>query len=338
MSALRIGLVATLSTPVRHSVSGSVEQLVWLLAREFSALGHDVTVYACGGSDVDGTVVETVPGPYEAAGTPEDWRDAELVNLCRAVADSDGFDILHSHAYLWGLPLEQMSAAAMVHTAHVMPWGMEALVQMYPRAQLTALSRFQWAAINGADPVVVPHGVDGDEFAFHPTADGYLCYIGRFIPEKGVLAAIDVARRAGVPLRLAGPSNDYFENVVAPLVDGDQVSYLGLVSGAERIDLIGNAVGLLHPLASPEPFGLVLIEAMMCGTPVLATARGATVEIVDAGVTGYVATDADDLVPLVPRLTDLDRRVVRREAERRFSARGMAHGYLEVYKSVRAGR
>jgi glycosyltransferase involved in cell wall biosynthesis len=338
MSALRIGLVATLSTPVRRSVSGSVEQLVWLLAREFSALGHDVTVYACGGSDVEGTVVETVPGPYEADGTPEDWRDAELVNLCRAVADSDAFDILHSHAYLWGLPLEQMSAAAMVHTAHVMPWGMDAFVRMYPRAQLTALSRFQWAAIGGTDPVVVPHGVDGDEFAFHPTADAYLCYIGRFIPEKGVLAAIDIARRAGLPLRLAGPPSQYFDNVIAPLVDGDQVSYLGLVSGADRINLIGKAAGLLHPLASPEPFGLVLIEAMMCGTPVLATARGATAEIVEEGVTGYLAPSPDDLVAMVPRLTDLDRRLVRREAERRFSARGMANRYLEVYNSVRAGR
>lgn len=338
MTALRIGLVATLSTAVRRCSSGSVEQLVWLLAREFSALGHDVTVYACGGSDVGGTLVETVPGPYEAAGTPEDWRDAELANLCHAVADSGAFDILHSHAYLWGLPLEQLSAAAMVHTAHVMPWGMDALVRMYPRAQLTALSRFQWAAIDGVDPVVVPHGVDADEFVLHRTAGDYLCYIGRFIPEKGVLAAIEVARRAGLPLRLAGPPNDYFDNVVAPLVDGHDVSYVGLVSGADRIDLIGNAAGLLHPLVAPEPFGLVLIEAMMCGTPVLATARGASTEIVETGVTGYLAAEADDLVPLVPRLTELDRLVVRQEAERRFSARRMADGYLEVYNNVLARR
>jgi glycosyltransferase involved in cell wall biosynthesis len=181
---------------------------------------------------------------------------------------------------------------------------------------------------------VIHHGVDPEQFTAAFQGEDYVCYLGRFTPGKGPLQAVATARALGIRLLLAGPCDAYYREQVAPVVDGRQVQYVGYVSGPSRGRLLQGARALLYPLRDPEPFGLVQVEAMMCGTPVVAMRRGAVPEIIDAGVTGYWADTAEEFDRQVVRSFDLDRRRVRQRAEERFSARHMACRYCELYDRV----
>jgi glycosyltransferase involved in cell wall biosynthesis len=333
---MRIAQISTLSTPVRREGSDSIESLVWLLTRELTRLGHEVTVFAVAGSETCGELVATVPGPYGMAGSPDDWKVCEWINLCRAVEQSGRFDVLHSHAYLWGLPLRRLSRAPMVHTLHVCPYENEAqLWSLEPDARVTAISHYQWSAFPDLRPAaVIYHGLDSGQFTFGAEPDEYVCYLGRFIPGKGPLEAIAAARALGVRLLLAGPANDYFRERVAPQVDGRRVEYVGYVHGRDRDRFLGAARALLYPVQDPEPFGLVQVEAMLCGTPVVAMRRGAVPEIIDEGVTGYSADSPEEFARQVPHSFDLDRRLIRSRAEERFSARCMAVQYASLYERL----
>jgi len=336
---MRIAQVATLATPVRRERSDSIEYLVWLLSRELTRLGHEVTVFATAGSEVCGELVATLPGPYGTDGSPDDWQLCEWINLCRAVEQSGRFDVLHSHAYLWGLPLERLVQCPMVHTFHLCPYENEArLRSLVPDACVTALSASQWSAFPDLRPArVIHHGVDLGQFTLRAEPQDYVCYLGRFTPGKGPLQAIAAARALGLRLLLAGPADDYYRQEIAPLVDGRRVEYVGYVTGAAKDQLLGGARALLYPLQDPEPFGLVQVEAMLCGTPVIATRVGATSEVIDDGVTGYCAADAADFRQQILRSFTLDRCRVRARAEERFSAQRMAREYAELYQSVISG-
>ena len=333
---MRVGLISTCTTPVRADHAGSVELLVWLLSRELTRLGHDVTVFGCAGAEVNCEFVATLPGTYGEAGSPDDWNLCEWINLGRAVGHARRFDVMHSHVYTWGLPLS--GAGPMVHTLHIQPYDDDARTwRLNPAARVTALSRFQWAAFPDLTPAaVVPHGVDPAAFTPVYTAGDYLVYLGRFIANKGPVEAIGVARAAGLPIVLAGPGNDYFDAHVRPLVDGDRVRWVGPVDTAGRDALLGGAAALVYPLVEPEPFGLVQVEAMMCGTPVVATPIGAVPEIVTPGETGALAT-VDVMAAAVARAVRLDRRRVRAAAVARFGVRRMAEDYLRVYEAAAGG-
>jgi glycosyltransferase involved in cell wall biosynthesis len=333
---MRIAQVSTLGTPVRREGSDSIEALVWLLTHELIRLGHEVTVFAAAGSEVDGELVATLPGPCGAPGAPSDWQTCEWINLCRAVEQSGRFDVLHSHAYLWGVPLEGLSKAPMVHTLHVCPFENEAyLLQLFPDARVVGISQYQWKGFPGLEPwAVIPHGIDVEQFPFCATPGDYLCYLGRFTPGKGPRAAVEVARSLGLRLLMAGPDDEDYQSQVAPAIDGRLVQYVGYVKGRQRASLLGGAKALLYPLQEPEPFGLVQVEAMLCGTPVVAMRLGAVPEVIDEGITGYSTACPAEFPGLIARACALDRRRVRTRAEERFSAAQMARVYAELYQRV----
>ena len=330
---MRIAQIATVECPVRQKHAGSIEELVWLLTHELTRLGHEVTVFAAPGSETDG---ELVAGPFETAGVPDDWQVCEWINLCRAIEQSGRFDVVHSHAYLWGMPLERLARAPMVHTLHTWPHKVDAqLWSLVPDACVTAISHAQWRAYPQLHPVaVIPHGVDSSQFTFRSQPQDYLCYLGRFTWGKDPCAAIAVAQALGMRLLLAGPEDEYYREHVAPLVDGKRVQYIGWVGGGDRDQLLGNARALLCPIRDPEPFGLVLVEAMLCGTPVAAMRLGAVPEVVDEGITGYSALSTEDYAEAVQKALALDRRRVRDRAAERFSAERMARQYAQVYRQL----
>jgi len=335
---MRIAQVATLSAPVRPDSAGSVESLVWLLTRELTRLGHQVTVFGTAGSQADGEVVVTSPGPYAQDGALEDWHLCEWVNLTKAIEQSHHFDVMHSHAYLWGIPLQPFSRAPLVHTTHIVPDEDSArLWAAAPQSCVTAISRHQWSAYPDLHPFeVVPHGVDTTQFSFQEQPDDYLLYLGRFVSGKGPMLAIETARRLGLPLILAGPSNQYFREKIQPLVDGRNVKYAGFVTGRERNQLLGGARALLYPIQYPEAFGLVLVESMLCGTPIAGMRLGAVPEIVAEGVGGFTAVSREEFSSVVPPCLTLDRRRIRQQALQTFSAEKMARDYASCYAKVLA--
>jgi glycosyltransferase involved in cell wall biosynthesis len=332
---MRIAQIATCSGPVREDCTGSVESLIWLLARELMAMGHEVTTFACAGSEVSGELVVTQPGPYGINGTPSDWQLCDWTTISEAIGQSDRFDIIHSHAYLWALPVERFSRAPLLHTMHTMPYLDEAsLWDRFPRARVTALSRAHWRNASRREPFAVIHnGIDPAHFTFREHPGRYLCYLGRFIPGKGPLDAIAAAKAAGVPLVLAGAANEYFRREVNPHVDGDRVRYIGPVDRRQRDELLGNALALIYPLHQPEPFGLVLVEAMMCGTPVVATNVGAASEIVADGLSGVLAPTHADLPGAITAAARLNRAAVHHHAAK-FNCQAMAGEYARVYSRV----
>lgn len=336
---MRIALVSTVSSPVRSDAHGSVEAWTWLLTRELNRLGHAVTVFGCAGSEVDGKFMATLPGPYATNGAPDDWQLCEWMNLCRAVEQSSSFDVIHSQSYLWGAPLGPLARSPLLHTLHIVPDNNHvALWRAWPQTPVTALSQHQWSEFPDLLPTaIIPHGVDVAQFTFQPNPGDYLLYLGRFVSGKGPLHAIEVARALGMRLVLAGPENAYFREKVKPLVDGRAVEFAGYVRGAERDQLLGGARALLYPIQHPEAFGLVLVEAMLCGTPVAAVRLGAVPEIVEEGVTGFTAVAVADLQQAVSKCLGLNRRGVREGAEQRFSAPRMAVGYAQVYERLARG-
>lgn len=337
---MRIAQIATLSAPVRQETGGSVESLIWLLTRELTKLGHEVTVFGTAGSEADGEVVATMPGPYARDGALEDWHLCEWVNLCRAVEQSHRFDVLHSHAYLWGIPLQPLSRAPLVHTMHIVPDDDSAkLWTAAPQSRVTAISRHQWNAFPELKPAaVIPHGVDTTQFAFREQPEDYVLYLGRFVSGKGPMLAIHAARELGLRLVLAGPSNPYFREKIQPLVDGKRVEYAGFVTGQERSRLLGGARALIYPIQYPEAFGLVLVEAMLCGTPIAAMRLGAVPEIVEEGVSGFTAAMREEFASVVPKCFALDRKEIQQQARERFSAEKMAREYAAFYETVVAGK
>ena len=333
---MRIAQVAPSGSPVLPVGAGSVELVTWLLADEMTRAGHDVTTFAIAGSKPAGTLVETMPGPYASPGTPDDWHITELMSLSAAVARSGDFDVLHTHAYLWGLAFEPFARCPMVHTTHVLPGNDQAeLRRAHPAARVVGLSAYQWSAFPDLQPAaVIPHGIDPSAHTFRATADDHLLFFGRFTAGKGPLDAIAVARDLGLRLVLAAPRNAYYDEVVAPHVDGDAIVYAGSPDAAARDALLAGALALVYPVRHPEPFGLVMVEAMMSGTPVAATPLGAVPEIVDEGVTGALGDHGAGLADAVRRCLELDRTAVRARAEQRFSAARMARDHVALYERL----
>jgi glycosyltransferase involved in cell wall biosynthesis len=309
-----------------------------LLTEGLVARGHAVTLFATGGSRTAATLAAAFPRGYFDDPGMWPWEAYEMFNLSAAIERAAEFDLVHYQAMYWpmSLPFARLAAAPLLQTLHHAPApGEVALWTRYPEAPFVAISAEQARLLAGLNVVgTVHHGIDTASFTFRPHADDYLLFLGRFTEGKGVLAAIEVARRTGMRLLLAAAENDYYREVIAAHVDGSQIVYAGEVDHPAKVALLGGARALLYPVQAGEPFGLVLAEAMACGTPVAALDRGAVGELVDDGVTGGVFASIDELAAGLPRVLDLDRAAVRRQAVRRFGVDRMVDEYVEVYRRV----
>ena len=339
---LRIAQVAPVAQSVPPAKSGSIETVTSLLVNGLVARGHDVTLFATASSVTRATLHAIYQRGYNDDPSMWPWELCELFNLAAAVERADAFDVIHYQAEYTPMSLayERISSTPIVHTLHHTPTPPEVtLWSRYPEAPFVAVSNAQARRLDGLNVVsTVHHAVDTARLRFRPDPDDYLLFLGRFTDGKGVLQAIAAARRANMRLLLAAAENDYYREVVAPLVDGDRVVFTGEVDLATKVALLGGARALLYPLQVEEPFGLVLAEAMTCGTPVAALDCGAVSEIVDDGVGGGVFDSLDRLVTELPRVLALDRARVRGRAIERFTPSRMVDAYVDVYAALVAAR
>ncbi len=335
---LRIALVAPVATAVPPPRSGSIEMLTSQLAEGLVARGHAVTLFAAGDSTTSATLHATFPRGYRDDPALWSWELAELMNVAAAVERAAAFDLIHcqSEYFPMSLAFSRLVATPILHTVHYAPAEDEvSMWRRYPEAPFVAVSAAQAERLDGLRIAgTVPHGVDTDALAFQAVPGDYLLFLGRFTEGKGVVEAVEVARRAGLPLRLAAQANDYYREVVAPLVDGASIIYEGEVGGAEKAALLGGARALLYPVQKPEPFGLVLAEAMACGTPIAALDRGAVREVVDDGVTGGVFTSLEAMTAGLGHVLALDRSAVRASAVARFGLARMVTSYERIYQQL----
>ena len=266
------------------------------------------------------------------------WELYEMLNLASAVERAGEFDIVHYEAayYPMSLAFTRLSPTPIVQTLHHSPSIAEVRLWLrYPEAPFVAISNEQARLLEGLNVVgTVLHGIDTDSFTFREHAEDYLLFLGRFTDGKGVLQAIEIAKRLGMRLILAAAEDDYYRQRVAPLVDGSLIIYYGEADYPAKVRLYGGARALLYPIQSSEPFGLVLAEAMACGTPVAALDRGAVREVVEDGGTGIIFDDLEQMARELPRVFDLDRRRVRARAVERFGVERMVDEYIAVYRRI----
>ena len=335
---MRIAHIAPVATTIPPPKSGSVETMTSLLTEGLVARGHDVTLFATADSKTTATLHAIYPHGYWHDEHMWPWELYEMLNLAAAVERAAEFDIIHYEAayYPMSLAFSRLSPVPIVQTLHHSPSAAE--VQLwcrYPEAPFVAISREQERLLNGLNVVgTVLHGIDTDNFSFQETPEDYLLFLGRFTDGKGPLQAIEIAKRVGMKLILAAAEDDYYRERVAPHVDGRRVIYFGEADFQAKVKLYGGARALLYPIQTREPFGLVLAEAMACGTPVAALDRGAVREVVDEGVTGLIFNDLEEMAHGLPRVFDLDRRRVHERAVARFGTKRMVDEYIDVYTRI----
>jgi len=333
---LKIAHVGPVATAIPPPKSGSVEEMTSLLTEGLVARGHDVTLFATGDSRTDARLHAMFPRGYWEDEHMWPWELYEMLNLAAAVEQARAFDLIHYEAAYFPISLAfiRLCPVPLLQTLHHSPSAAEvALWSRYPEAGFVAISNEQARLLSGVTVVgTVLHGVDTDRFTLREMPEDYLLFLGRFTEGKGVLQAIEVAKRVGMRLVLAAADEAYYREKVAPLVDGTSIVYHGEADFAAKVKLYGGARALLYPIQAGEPFGLVLPEAMACGTPVAALDRGAVREIVDEGVTGIVFTDTEQMIGGLDRVFALDRRRVHAHAVARFGVARMVDEYEAVYR------
>jgi glycosyltransferase involved in cell wall biosynthesis len=342
---MKIAQIAPLAESVPPRRYGGTERVVSYLTEELVRLGHDVTLFASADSQTAARLVPCAPRALRLDPRASDPIAYHLLMLERVRAMAAQFDVLHFHTDPLHLPLFRGAGRRVVTTLHgrLDLQGLAPLYHEFREMPLVSISDSQRGPLPGASwAATVHHGLPAAVCPFNPAPrGGYLAFLGRASPEKGIERAIEIARRAGMKLRIAakidrGADERYWRERVAPLLDHPLVEFVGEVDEAQKPAFLGNAGALLFPIDWPEPFGLAMIEAMSCGTPVLAWRNGSVPEIVDHGVTGLVVDSIEAAVAAVPLALDLEREGVRQRFEERFSAARMARDYLALYRRLKS--
>jgi glycosyltransferase involved in cell wall biosynthesis len=341
---MRIAQVAPLTEAVPPRLYGGTERVVHWLTEELVTLGHEVTLFASGDSQTSATLDATWPKALRLDGAVRDPNALHIVMLerVRQKCDDEQFDLLHFHLDYYPFSLFSRQPTPFLTTLH----GRLDLPEHQP--VFTTFSSVPVISISDAQRRPVPqanwvrtvhHGLPEKLLTPQPLRPEYLAVLGRIAPEKGVDRAIRIASRCGIPLKIAAKvdraDQDYYDEVIRPLIaDNSLVEYIGEITDREKSDFLSGAIALLVPIDWPEPFGLVMIEAMACGTPVIAYNRGSVAEIVDHGLTGFVVDNEASAVAAVGRVSSLSRTAVRQQFETRFTSRRMALDYLAAYNGL----
>lgn len=340
---MKIAQIAPLAEPVPPELYGGTERVVSLLTEELVRRGHEVTLFASGDSETDARLVSVTREALRLRDEDVDPNLHLMLELGLVFERAHQFDVIHSHVDYFALPFARLVKTPVVTTLHGrldLP-GLRTVYERFSAAPLVSISDSQREPIPNANwAATVYNGTDVRAYTFNEKGGDYFAFVGRICPEKNIEGAIDIARRTGIPLRIAAKVDpvdaEYHESVIKPLIDGRQVEYLGELGDEEKDELLGSALALLFPVDWPEPFGLAMTEAMACGTPVLALRRGSVPEVVEDGVTGFVRESEEELAEVAEDVGRLSRRACRERVERHFSVEAMTDGYEAVYESLTA--
>ena len=340
---MKIAQIAPLVESVPPSLYGGTERVVSWLTEELVRQGHDVTLFASGDSVTSARLEPIVPRALRLQGI-HNCLPSNIIMLDRVARRQRDFDVLHFHIDFFHYPMFRSMARRTLTTLH----GRQDLPELpdiyraFPHMPLVSISDHQRKPV---PPVnwrgTVPHGLPQDLYRLGPGDGGYLAFLGRICPDKGILPAIEIARLVGMTLKVAAKvdpaDQDYFVKEVKPVLDASpHVEFIGEIDDSRKQEFLGRAKALLFPISWPEPFGLVMIESMACGTPVIAFNSGAVPEVMADGVNGFVVDTVEEAAAAVSRLDLLPRRVIRACFEKRFTVQAMARAYVKIYENLTA--
>jgi glycosyltransferase involved in cell wall biosynthesis len=345
---MRIAQVAPLAESVPPRLYGGTERVVAYLVDELVRMGHDVTLFASGDSRTRGSLAAVCPEGLRLSSGLRDPIAWHLLMIERIARRAEEFDAVHFHVAPFHFSTARRLDVPHVTTLHgrLDLADLEGLYAEFNDIPVVSISNAQRAPLPYANWIgTVHHGLPPDELRFSPRADGYLAFLGRISPEKRVDRAIAIAKACGRPLRIAAKVDPadaaYFAREIRPLLDDPLVTFIGEIGAAEKNALLGQARALLFPIDWPEPFGLVMVEALACGTPVVAFRGGSVGEVIEDGVTGFIVDSMEAAIEAAARVETLERRACREAFESRFTVERMASEYLELYDTagarVRAG-
>lgn len=341
---MKIAQISPLIESTPPKLYGGTERMVSWLTEELVRQGHDVTLFASGDSVTNANLEAMCPQALRLDPRVNDTNPYYLVMLDTLRRRAHEFDILHFHIDFFHYPLFRDIANRTLTTLHGRQdtHDLQPLHRAFPQMPVATISDSQAEFVRSRNVAgTVLHGLP--ENLFRPNYEskgGYLAFLGRMAPDKRPDRAIEIARKLRIPLKMAAKvdavDREYFEQKIKPLLDGEGIEFVGEIGERKKQDFLGNAAALLFPIDWPEPFGLVMIEAMACGTPVLAFQNGSVPEVIDDGVSGVIVNSVREAVQAFPELMAIDRRVVRAAFERRFTVRRMAEDYVALYRSLLA--
>jgi glycosyltransferase involved in cell wall biosynthesis len=338
---MRIAQIAPLTEAIPPRLYGGTERVIHWLTEELVRLGHDVTLFASGDSRTSARLVPVWPKSLRLDGNVRDACALHMMMLEQVRRRAAEFDLLHFHLDYFPFSLFSRQSTPFVTTLHGrldLPEH-QPVFSIFSSAPVISISEAQRRPVPQAGWVrTIHHGLPDRLLTPQPIEPTYLAFLGRISPEKGIARAIEIAQRCGLPLKIAAKidnlDRDYFDQTIRPLIDVSGAEYIGEITDREKSAFLSGALALLTPLDWPEPFGLVMIEAMACGTPVIAFNRGAVPEVVEEGVTGFVVENDEGAIRAVANIGELSRAAIRKRFEERFTARRMATDYLDAYREL----